>query len=323
MNTLYAFYDLSVSPTTFDFLSFLVLAEIERIETEGEGIHVVFVHTDTGGFRLGDLGMYHSLGANEYTEEQLYWRLRNLLVPLCSLMPSCKGISIFKNREDAQRFLQVGDNIFPANYTLLDPIARFSSSLWARKESIPSLSAPPEALKYVKQWLKTDKKVVTMTMRSSKYSPLRNSNLIDWGRFARSLDSQYYPVVVLDTDVALDKKPSEFHDIETFNEASFNVELRTALYELSYLNMCVNNGPALIFHFDDKIRFLMFKICSNSGTTATKVNFFLANGWNIGGQFPFTKPFQKIVWEDDDLDVIQREFKDMCERIEGRNNGRY
>ena len=34
--------------------------------------------------------------------------------------------------------------------------------------------------------------------------------------------------------------------------------------------------------------------------------------------YPFATPYQKLVWEDDDLDIIRREFKTMCEALEMR-----
>ena len=52
--------------------------------------------------------------------------------------------------------------------------------------------------------------------------------------------------------------------VEVFREASWNVGLRMALYESSYLNLGVNNGPLIFAAMNDRVRLLVFKLVTPS-----------------------------------------------------------
>ena len=143
----------------------------------------------------------------------------------------------------------------------------------------------------------------------------RNSNLDAWGRFAGSLDKNiYFPVVIRDTEVGLGLLPPQLNGLVIFPEAPWNIEIRVALYELCYLNMSVNNGPAALCVFNELTRYLRFKMVTSVG--ATTETFFRSHGLEPGSQFWFAKPYQRIVWEDDSYDVLVREFEKMCGIIE-------
>ena len=94
-NVLYAFYDLQVSPTTFDIIPFLVLADQERINCSCDYLHVVIVPGPEDGFREGTVEAYRHNGFKNIGADYLESRLRNILVPCCWLIPSCKQITIF------------------------------------------------------------------------------------------------------------------------------------------------------------------------------------------------------------------------------------
>ena len=70
--------------------------------------------------------------------------------------------------------------------------------------------------------------------------------------------------------------------------------------------MCVLNA---------RTRILIFKILTPSvpQTTEEMMSKF---GFEIGGQLPFAGQFQKLVWEDDDLETLEREFHTMVAKIE-------
>ena len=92
-----------------------------------------------------------------------------------------------------------------------------------------------------------------------------------------------------------------------------------ALYESSYLNLGVNNGPLIFAAMNDRVRLLIFKMITPSVPQTTE-EFMRQLGFQIGAQLPFATPFQRFVWEDDRLEVIEREFKAMMARIEGAAN---
>lgn len=312
---LYAFYDLQVAPATFDIVKFLVLAEKKRLELGCGSLCVVIVPSGLGGgFRKRDLEIYQSYG--DYDIGYMEWRLRNILVPCCWLMPSCKSVMLCGDRNEAQRLMQglVG-YLYPEEYTVLRPVGRFLDYyIHHAKGELPSLGATAQARVYVSKWLKEralGRKVITINLRETVYESDRDSNLEAWKRFHLSLDKgKYLPLMIRDIE-----KAYELTELATFPEIPWNVELRLALYELSYLNMFVTGGHAGLALFDRKVNLLVFKIITNT-CGSTKEKFLRRQGYEMGGQWKHATPLQRWVWEEDTFEVIQREFRDMCQKIE-------
>jgi len=144
---------------------------------------------------------------------------------------------------------------------------------------------------------------------------LRNSNLEAWAEFARSLDpDQYAPIFLLDTDVAMDTPPDAIREFCVFREGPWNLGLRSALYEAAHINLAIVHGPTELLWYNDRCRYVLFVPPVNTGQSELKT--MRANGFVPGESLPFATPFQKWVWEQDDLPVIQREFTRMCDAIE-------
>jgi hypothetical protein len=149
--------------------------------------------------------------------------------------------------------------------------------------------------------------------------PARNSRVQAWADFARRLDPHaYLPVFVPDTDRSLVPRPPCLAGFEVLPEASWSVGLRMALYESAYLNLGVNNGPLFMCVMNGRTRALVFKMVTPSVPQTTE-RFARQLGFEIGGQLPFATPYQRLVWEDDRLDVIEREFAAMVETMEARD----
>ena len=322
-DVMYAFYDLQVSPPTFDILKFLLLAEKARIDAGCESLHIIIVPGPDTGFRVGDLESFTTQGAINYDNEALEWRLRNILIPCCWLMPTCKNLTVSKSRVETQSLeCTLVKNIFPSGYTVKSPKEQYSliyiNKVVSNGAILPSIQATPWARIFVNEWITNNvgnRKIITITLRESKYELSRNSNLDAWGAFARNLDKNlYYPVIIRDTDVGFETLPPQLDGLVIFHEAPWNIEIRVALYELSYLNMSVNNGPAALCVFNEMVRYLRFKMITSAG--ATTEAFFRSHGLEPGDQFRFAKPYQRIVWEDDNYDVLVREFEMMCGIIE-------
>ena len=184
------------------------------------------------------------------------------------------------------------------------------------------LTGSVQARRFVDQWLKPrarGRKVVTITLREYGYQEERNSNIAAWTAFARGLDpEQYFVVFVRDLETAMAPGTGMFADLTIFEGAPINLELRMALYERSYLNLGSSSGPMALFVLNEKTPYLIFKILTPDVPQATTE--WLTNlGIEIGAErHSFASPFQKLVWEDDDLDIIRREFKTMCEALEMR-----
>ncbi len=323
-NVLYAFYDLAVSPATFDIVKFLVLAELRRQEIGCGSLHIVIVPGPAGGFRTGDIELYRIRGARHHGIDYMRWRLRNILVPCCCLIPSCQQITVCTSREEAQAFqASLAKHVFPSRYTPHFPNEKHALKHFVAVASygkvLPTIQATPEALRFVSDWIQLkagERKIITINLRESQYELDRNSNLKAWSMFARSLDQAiYYPVFIRDIEAAFKPLPSELDGLTIFAEASWNIELRVALYELSYLNMSVNSGMNALCLYNRRVRCLTFKMLTPSSGSTTE-EFFRSQGVEPGSQLQATTPYQRLIWEDDRLEVIQGAFREMCDRIE-------
>lgn len=316
--TLYLFYDLEVSPVTFDFSWALALAEQQRKNKGLKNLQVVFVP-----------GEYHGLRqeAPDYETRVDYfmriWRRNEILYPMCDLIPSCLGITVCATRREASILCnKVRPNISPDRYSVTFPIATSTRYLLKNtSQDIMSFESTLQARRYIQQWLThrlKNRKLITITLRNTLYLPARNSNLLAWYSFVKELDTQeYFPVFLSDTDSAMDKLSNEFNEFLFFNEPAWNLNLRAALYEMSYLNLGVNNGVMALCWLNAKCRYITFKMILPETSQIDEA--MKPHGFKIGQSLPFSGVYQKWVWENDDFGIILREFNLMCGLIEGRS----
>ncbi len=310
-----AFYDLEVSPVSFDFSAFAILAEMEKVRRKCAELHIVILPAGDGGFRQDD---------TEYHVINKAWRLNNIVIPHLATMPLRPRLTVCAARSDAEEIERAGTGpIFPEGYHTSQPTSAFMwshiAAASARGESIPSLHASEQARAYMGQWLQShigDRKPVTITLRESTHAAVRNSNFDAWLEFARRLDTDiYHPIFVRDTEKLFGDETDELMEFTTCSLASLNVDLRMALYELSWLNTMVPGGPTVLCWLNRNIPFLQFKII-NEDWPSTTTSYITSQGLEKGGQLPHATPYQRLVWEPDDLDVIEREFSAMVDRLE-------
>jgi hypothetical protein len=322
-NVLYAFYDLEVAPATFDVIAFLTLAELYRKEVGCDVLHLVIVPGPEEGFRKNDFRGYLRDGP-DLKFDIMNWRLSNIVTQCCWLIPACQKLTICSSREEANALqATLVKYVFPKGYSVRYPqschevhnLVEASS----RGLSPTSVQSTPQAHEYVSNWTKTnvgERKLISITLRESVYELPRNSNIKNWGAFARSLDQTIYcPVIIRDTDAAFHPLPPDLKGILIFPEVVWNIQLRVALYELSYLNMFIPNGPSMICFHSQKAPFIYFlkKVTCGAATH----EYWQSQGVEPGSKFKWLNSFQTMVWEGDDYDVLVREFEKMCELIEG------
>jgi hypothetical protein len=325
-DVLYVFYDLEVLAPCFDIIPVLVLAEKTRIINGLNALHIIIVPGSYNGFAKGMFEYYQSLTPDktQIQFEYLEWRVRNILVPCCWLMPSCKQLTVCTSRKEAweiESFL--AKHIFPDNYLVNVPINPnkdiFLMGVTPENPFVPSIAATLPACDFVSDWIKTNcngKKVVTITLREATYELDRNSNIQHWINFARSLDKNtFFPVFIRDTETAFQPIPEEMAGLTIFQEACWNLEIRAALYQMSYLNLFVSGGPMILSWFNSKSRFLLFKVIIESvfNSTEESTNYY---GLFVGKQPSYFSEFQKIVWADDSYELIRKEFDEMCIKID-------
>ena len=316
---LYAFYDLQVTPISYDASWFAVLAERERRKKGLQKIHFIVVPGTKDGMREERKAYEVAVP----TKARI-WRLYNIVMPILRHVPSFSGLSILPSRAAAGPMLDAAKNhVYPEFYETILPTAHWPGELledvpeynWQRHRQdgseIGILKSSPQGMEYIARWLQKrlhGRHLVTITIRNYNFMPKRNSNLESWALFANRLDSKkYLPVFVLDTEETLDLTPPVLNGCEVFYAASWDLALRMALYESSYLNLGVNNGPLFMCILNARTRVLIFKILT-SGVPQTSEEFVSSVGFKIGKQLPFSTPFQRLVWEDDSLEAIEREF---------------
>lgn len=321
---LYAFYDFDVSPASFAFLMFLYLAEIERVRRGCKFLQPVLV--PRSGNKLSLVLASEKSGQIE-KESTDSWFVQNVMTSCCWLLPSCRQLTICNSRKEASLIArELAVNSFPANYDVLNPEEHYSHfKICATVSRGPqvSLAAPAKALDYIQDWKqarKIDQKIVTITLRETFADVERNSRIEEWARFAGNLDPQeYFPVFIRDTHAALTEDIPQLSGFTFFPEAPWNLALRMALYESSYLNMFVNNGPAALCSLNAKTRYLTFVYQSESQFSCSRA-YYKSAGVEVGGQFPGATVFQREVWDGGDgYENLQKEFQAMCAIIEAEH----
>ncbi len=319
-DTLYAFYDLQVAPITYHACWFAASADLARRRRGLRRVHFVIVPGTKGGVRE-ERAVYEAA----VDADQRIWRVHNVVIPILTLVPSCAGYTLLPDRRAAESLRRdAGDRIYPEHYEPALPVSHHPSELLMlqprEQVEIGVLRSSVQGLRYVERWMaprRHGRRVISVTLRDYAFMTARNSNIGAWTAFARHLNpAKYLPVFVLDTERTLDQVPAELRGFEVFREASWNVGLRMALYESSYLNLGVNNGPLFLAAMNDRTRLLIFKMITPSVPQTTE-EFVRQEGFQIGGQLPFATPFQRLVWQDDVPEVIDREFEAMVAHIEG------
>jgi hypothetical protein len=253
------------------------------------------------------------------------WRMAQILVPMLQFLPTISGMTICHNRASAT-FLRVlhGRHVYPPSYWPRLPVAHKPRHVLDRVRNGQAVALPlraaPHAKRYIKQWQTANflgaRKLIVITLRSYHYMPDRNSNIDAWARFAGKLEAREFAVVfVPDTETAMDPVPAVLSEFHVMTEAAWNLGVRMALYESAYLNLMVNNGPHGLCMFNERCRYVMFKILTESAPQTTR-EYMTFLGFEIGKSPPFSTRFQHWVWEDDSLPVIEREFDAMRMAIE-------
>ncbi len=324
--TLYAFYDFDVHAPSFDITWFLIQSEIERIRLGLSTIAVVFVPGKNAGVTLD----YYNYLKTEYKDnvfnvEKLNWRLNQIVIPCCSLLPTCKQIIVCNSRYTALKVeKRLARYIFPQKNSVLYPVNllknHMKNSYIGDKNMQPSLIPSELAITHIKIWLSQfgdDKKIISITLREAQYETKRNSNIYEWKKFILSLDEKkYHVIIVRDTESAFfDLKIPKLPHVSYFEPGPWNIQLRAALYDQCYLNLFTSGGPFTIAFFNKRTRGLLFRILNNESIVANE-EFLRFAGISVGENPPFLSDYQKYVWKDDTFENIREEFDEMIKRIE-------
>jgi len=322
--TLYFIYDLRVNPLNYEFVVSLCHADVERLRLQCESIYVVIVKPE--GHELFDLSRTAIKNTGNGLESDNDWFLNNVLTPSCALLPSINAVSVIPLHE-IQAFLESKNTVgrFPAEYRHNHPVELKSTHFIFGEHSTDAafhqlpITASSAAIKFVKQWLAKKslqgKKVVVITLREAMYQTERNSVATVWRCFAEKIiEEGYTPVFVRDTFA--DFVDDDYENFPVFHEACWNIMLRVALYELAFLNMIVNTGPAVFCVLNNRVRYLLFNHLATEGYVGSE-KYHRESGSRIGSQYIAKKSYQQAVWGGaDSCETIKSEFNMMCKKID-------
>lgn len=306
---LYLIYDLQICDITYSFAMMLVDAEFEAKKQGRKGFVVVVVPRSTS--------LPLDWGFIEYDSvidgHSKLWRLQNIIMPLITLSPFCRGTYVLPRRDDVFKFVK-NHEVYPYLYDGVNLRAPYDPVLRYKKLDQPNLveglRALPQGLRYVQDWLEVNRiqtPVVTITIRSQLFDTGRNSDIEEWSKFVSYLSvSGYHAVIIPDTDNAFGKE-SAFEGASIFRECSWNMGLRAAIYETAFLNFFVPNGCTDLAVFNPHCSY----ICMNMlpvGSSVTTEQAYEAVGHKIGDNYKFATDQQRLCWKPDTFENIKAEF---------------
>lgn len=266
----YVCYNCAGAPMGFDFLVWLIDAKMTMIREGAPGpLKVAFF-----------FGREQMIGLRGH--EQVFF---NVYRPLIKLVGGVETEAAMGGRSKDI-------------YTLRDVVAAANAG-----EEVPMVQASEIARETVKHWFDKGKKPVTITLREADHWPHRNSNMDAWREFAVYLRKQGERVVIMrDTKMAREG----FHGFECCPAASVHLDMRMALYESAKCNLLVSNGPCGLCLFAPMPYLYFLEINADDPHPPNRPGFWKrANGMDEGGQLPWAKPWQRMVWKRDTYENLR------------------
>ena len=147
---------MSVNSVTFDFLEFLICAEMYRIAFKYKSIEVYII-----------AGFYKGLRKENEDYEKVInfdkriWRIYNILIPCTTFFNSITGVSLKYDREEIYKILKnrLNDSIYPKDYNPNLP-KRHNDGVWLDYYKIINKVLYLESLNtskiYVDDWIKNN-----------------------------------------------------------------------------------------------------------------------------------------------------------------------
>jgi len=294
-------YDLRIEPITFNFIWALVIADYQRRQRGLSYLDVMIIKGDFHGLRQED-----EIYETACSIAARHWRVQSIIFGALNLVPQFRHL-FYVDKQEAEVNLQKYPYKYPNYYSIIAPVTHQAKDGLIADPSMRCLKADAESLKLMQKWLAGrvgSRKIICITLRQSVYYPERNSNLASWLAFAKSLDpNEYYVVFIPDTEVNHQYANGKLDIFDCCINASINVQLRMALYELSELCLGINNGPMALCWFNSKCNYVMFRVVTEDAPqTSTRT---LKKDFELGTTPIFAAGKQFWIWQDDDFSVIQ------------------
>ena len=290
------YYDLKYCPITFDFTSFLVTSNAIR---QSIGYKTMGVTIVCDGFRK------QSPRDLETTIEQKRWRVSHILSKLPFLIPEVDSVTVTDSPLSGLQF-----PAFPGGYPpapgedfqfpyLVNQFIQFYNT----DINLRPFKSSEGAKKLINNLF--DDNVITISLRNSKFVPERNSNLDEWYKVYQELKKKKFrPIVIPCFDDYMGDKTFANYDWEIFNPAMMDVDLRLALHEKAFDNLCINNGSTTLLILSN-CRYKYFKFVTEGIKNTQPSHHKATFGINPGENHAFAmESGQDLFWETDNADVI-------------------
>ncbi len=290
MAPLRCLYDLQHAPITFDFATFLAIADCVRQNAKMKHIDLTI---RKAAFRQKTPRDF------ETPDSEKIWRIHGILLQVCAVVPSIRNLTVTEDTD--------GTFDFPSAKTALVPYcASFAVNAWEAGTDPRVLRAPEHAKSEVKKrW--TDERYVTLTLRTSIHAPERNPDMGEWQRFHDWLRNQGYVVIVIPDQEDINRAGEALAgrwDLDI--PAAYDFRLRLALYEGALMNVGSVNGP-FGQCFMSHVPLLQFDHFRGNALSADQ--WVDLNGFPPPGQYPWSAKNQRMTWLDSTFENLKAEFE--------------
>ncbi len=278
--TLTMLYDLAKSPVGFNFLEWILTADILKTQVGAERLKVVFAPGPNEGFRKDTLPESLAL------RKQMYERV---VKPAIALIGAEDG--------------GIGGQGGTAPYIPRAIVEKVRDE----GQAIPRFKATNVARDWAREYIQ-GKRPIVITLREAEHWPDANSDLDAWIKFAKWAQQRGESVIFVRDTAKMDEPIPGF---VTCSIASYSLDRRCALYEVAKLNMMKCNGPYILAScVEGDVPLLIFGVLDEGHITLTPENWERLAGLKVGEQFPWYTERQRLVWDGrDDFETLKREYE--------------
>ncbi len=165
---------------------------------------------------------------------------------------------------------------------------------------VPYWRVPLESAREVQAYL-NGRKPVVITLREASYYPTRNNNIEAWKEWARTCGEDV--IFVRDTS----KADEPLEGFEICPRASKELWFRLALYHSARCNLFVANGPYNLVIYSPSPWLCFGQLHPEIPEWRAGSSEFWENAIGVpeGGQFPWSHNNQRLIWRDDSLESIR------------------
>jgi len=286
MNT--AIYNFASAPITFDFAVFLATSRL--FFAKNTGVPEFSVELDARVWRN------HTPREREYSLDDRLWRLHNLIMPIIGTAPGITGLAL-RHFPDSKGDLEPGRVRFCAEEDWY-----LTSGLRRIFESFPYdphlYLAPQRAVDIAAELLKVSegKPTAVLAARQSAFEPQRDSREQTLIEAANVLCGEGFSVFIIPDQESPSWKVNRREKVRLLKEASFNLPLRLALYELADVVICPASGPTSYASLGiRKPNMLIYNPIHLNMRTAS-AEWHKATGLDVGAKQPFPWTPENQIW---------------------------